>query len=69
VCQTRCNHRKKKRECRQNKTGNVIHNSEESFVSFAKISKKTKPHKAIQKETYKKEAAALNNSTAASFIL
>ena len=69
VCQSRCNHRKKKRKYRQNKTGNVIHNSVESFVSSAKISKKTKSHKAIQKETYKKEAAALNNSTAAPFIL
>jgi hypothetical protein len=47
----------------------VTHNSLELSISSAKISKKTEPHKAIQKETYKKEAAALNNSTAASFIL
>jgi hypothetical protein len=47
----------------------VTHNSLELSISSAKISKKTKPHKAIQIETYKKEAAALNNSTAAPFIL
>jgi hypothetical protein len=67
--QTRCNHRKKKRKYRQNKTREVTHNSLELSISSAKISKKTKPHKAIQKETYKKETAALNNSTAVPFIL